>query len=92
MSVIPNIEPAPWYRIRTAASLGDALAASRQARGLTQAEAAHLIGAERTTLLNMEAGRNRALERMVKAFGQVGYDLIAVPRSAHVQVDAAPTP
>jgi hypothetical protein len=42
---------------------------------------------DRTTVLNMEAGRNLAVNRFISLFGWMGYDLIAVPRGAKVSVD-----
>jgi hypothetical protein len=35
---------------------------------------------------HLEAGRNPAVNRFVRAFNRLGYDLIAVPRSANVSV------
>jgi len=75
-----------WVRIRGTIGLGTALAQCRRAAGLTQNELAERIGAERTTVINMEAGRNPALERLVKAFSLCGYDLVAVPRGATLRV------
>ena len=65
---------------------GDALAGVRRDAGLTQAALAERLGIDRTTVLNMEAGRNPAINRFIRAFGLFGYDLIAVPRGAHVKV------
>jgi len=87
MLVVVNIrEASMWVRIRGKVGLGAALAQCRRAAGVTQNELAERIGAERTTVINMEAGRNRALERLVKAFSLCGYDLVAVPRGATVRV------
>lgn len=76
-----------WYRIRGAAGLGSALAASRKAQGLTQRQFAARLAVDRTTLVRMEQGTNPTLERLVTAFSLLGYDLIAVPRRARVVVD-----
>jgi transcriptional regulator with XRE-family HTH domain len=62
------------------------LAAVRRKSGVTQVELAGRIGAERTTVIAMEAGRNPALARLVRAFSLLGYDLVAVPRAAEVSV------
>jgi hypothetical protein len=40
----------------------------------------------------MEAGRNPALGRLVRAFSLLGYDLVAVPRTAEVSVREQPVP
>jgi transcriptional regulator with XRE-family HTH domain len=74
-----------WYWLRSNSS-GEALAGVRRDAGLTQAELSQRLGIDRTTVLNMEAGRNPAINRFVRAFGLFGYDLIAVPRGAHVTV------
>ncbi len=79
-----------WYRIRGADDLGRALAEVRRTAGLTQAQLAELIRAERTTVLNMEAGRPSALDRIVRAFGLLGYDLIAVRRGSTIRVEEPP--
>jgi transcriptional regulator with XRE-family HTH domain len=75
-----------WFRIRGAEGLGAALATARRQKPLTQRELAEHLGVERTTVLNMEAGRTPALARVVRAFSILGYDLIAVPRGAKVVV------
>ena len=74
-----------WYWLR-GQSGGEALAGARKEVGLTQAELAQRLGIDRTTILNMEAGRNPAINRFLSAFGVFGYDLIAVPREAHITV------
>jgi hypothetical protein len=43
---------------------------------------------DRTTVIDMEAGRNSAVNRFVGLFNRMGYDLIAVPRGARVMVEA----
>jgi len=84
---VTNIgEAVMWVRIRGTVGLGTALAQCRRAAGLTQNELAERIGAERTTVINMEAGRNPALERLVQALSLCGYDLVAVARDASVRV------
>lgn len=75
-----------WHRIRSAPQLGAALAACRKQRGLTQAELAARTGVDRTTLLALEAGRPQSMERLVRFFSELGYDLAVVPRDAEVTV------
>lgn len=60
----------------------------RHAAGLTQAEIAKRLGMDRTTVIDIEAGRNTAANRFVALFNRMGYDLIAVPRGARVAVEA----
>lgn len=75
-----------WFRARTSVDLGSALAESRSARAMTQSELAVQLGVNRGTLITIEAGRNRAINRLVEAFAIFGYDIVLVPRSATVTV------
>jgi transcriptional regulator with XRE-family HTH domain len=79
--------PRPWFWLRGADGAGRALAAVRHQAGLTQMQVARQLKMDRTTVLNMEAGRNPAVSRFVGLFNWMGYDLIAVPRGARVIVD-----
>jgi hypothetical protein len=78
----------PWFWLRGDEGAGRALAGVRHAAGLTQAEIARRLGMDRTTVINIEAGRNTAVNRFVGLFNSMGYDLIAVPRGARVIVEA----
>jgi transcriptional regulator with XRE-family HTH domain len=64
------------------------LAGVRHAAGLTQADIARRLGMDRTTVIDIEAGRNAAVNRFVALFNWMGYDLVAVPRGARVTVEA----
>lgn len=78
----------PWFWLRGDGGPGRALAGVRHTAGLTQAEIARRLGMDRTTVIDMEAGRNSAVNRFVGLFNRMGYDLIAVPRGARVMVQA----
>jgi transcriptional regulator with XRE-family HTH domain len=78
----------PWFWLRGDEGTGRALAGVRHAVGLTQAEIARRLGMDRTTVIDIEAGRNTAVNRFVGLFNRMGYDLIAVPRGARVTVEA----
>ena len=80
-------DPKSWFWLRGADGAARALAAVRRQAGLTQAQIAGQLDMDRTTVLNMEAGRNPAVNRFVGLFNWMGYDLIAVPRGARVIVD-----
>lgn len=80
----------PWFWLRGEGGAGRALAGARYEAGLTQQQIADRLRMDRTTVLNMEAGRNPAVNRFVDLFGWMGYDLIAVPRGARVTVDIPP--
>ena len=47
-----------------------------------------MLGMDRTTVIDIEAGRNAAVNRFVGLFNRMGYDLIAVPRGVRVTVEA----
>lgn len=54
---------------------------------MTQAQIAERLNMDRTTVLNVEAGRNPAVARFIELFKSMGYDLIAVPQDVPVRVD-----
>jgi transcriptional regulator with XRE-family HTH domain len=78
----------PWFWLRGDGGAGRALAGVRHAAGITQAEIASRLGMDRTTVIDIEAGRNAAVNRFVGLFNRMGYDLIAVPRGVRVTVEA----
>ena len=80
--------PRPWFWLRGTDGAARALAAVRHQAGLTQVQVARQLKMDRTTVLNMEAGRNPAVSRFVSLFNWMGYDLIAVPRGARVVVES----
>jgi hypothetical protein len=53
---------------------------------MTQAQLAQHLGADRTTVIGMEAARPPGQERFFRAVGWLGYDLVAVPRGSTVAV------
>ena len=78
----------PWFWLRGDGGAGRALAGVRHSLGLTQTEIASRLGIDRTTVIDIEAGRNAAVNRFVALFNRMGYDLIAVPRGTRVIVEA----
>jgi hypothetical protein len=80
----------PWFWLSGEDGVSRALVGVRHAAGLTQAQAAARLRMDRTTLLNMEAGRNLAVSRFISLFSRMGYDLIAVPHGARVSVAMPP--
>jgi hypothetical protein len=79
----------PWFWLRGEGGVGRALIGVRHAAGLTQAEIAGMLGMDRTTVIDIEAERNTAVNRFVGLFNRMGYDLIAVPRGARVTVEVS---
>lgn len=77
----------PWFWLRGESGAGRALAGVRREAGLTQQQIADRLHMDRSTVLNIEAGRNPTVNRFVSLFSWMGYDLIAVPRGAKVSVD-----
>jgi hypothetical protein len=87
VGVTQHEDPKSWFWLRGTDGAAKALAAVRHQAGLTQAQIAGQLDMDRTTVLNMEAGRNPAVNRFIGLFNWMGYDLIAVPRGARVTVD-----
>lgn len=81
-----------WLRPRGQDALGQAVSTCRQAAGLTQEQLAGRLRINRTTVIDMEAGRNQALARVADALSVLGYDLLVVPRGAKVTVSEPPSP
>jgi DNA-binding XRE family transcriptional regulator len=79
-----------WMRPRGRHSLAEALTRCRKTRGLTQEALAKQLHVNRSTVLDMEAGRNPALNRWSEAMSFLGYDIIIVPRTAKATVEEAP--
>lgn len=79
-----------WLRPRGRDALAQAVSTCRRAAGLTQEQLAQRLGVNRTTVIDMEAGRNQALTRAADALSLLGYDLVVVPRGAHVTVTDPP--
>ena len=80
-----------WLRLRGSDALAQAISTCRQAAGLTQEQLGRRLQVNRTTVIDMEAGRNRALTRAAEALSVLGYDLLVVPRGAKVTVTEAPS-
>jgi DNA-binding XRE family transcriptional regulator len=78
--------PVMWLRPRGRDALAQAISTCRQAAGLTQEQLAQRLHINRTTVIDMEAGRNQALARAADALSVLGYDLLVVPRGAKVSV------
>ncbi len=76
-----------WVRPRGRRALADGLATVRKAASVTQLELAERLGANRSTVIDMEAGRNPALTRYADALALLGYDVVLVPRTAAVEVN-----
>lgn len=75
-----------WLRPRGRDALAQAVSTCRQSAGLTQEQLARRLHVNRTTILDLEAGRSKAVARAVEALSVLGYDLVVVPRDAVVSV------
>ena len=76
-----------WYRARSLASLGTALAAARKSAGLDQQAMAEAIGSSRPTVSRMERGEAVSSATVWDAATKAGYEIVLVPRGARVQVE-----
>lgn len=63
-----------WYRARTQASLGAALAGIREGPGLTQTEAAERAGTSRPTISRLERGRATGSAVVLELLAATGYE------------------
>jgi transcriptional regulator with XRE-family HTH domain len=75
-----------WIRPRGSRALAEGLTACRKAKSMTQAELAGRLRVNRSTVIDMEAGRNPVLTRYADALAMLGYDLVLVPRGAAIAV------
>ncbi|MGL5864079.1 MAG: helix-turn-helix transcriptional regulator [Phycicoccus sp.] len=86
---MPPNQPATWSTLRSAGELGRRVADARRDQNLTQGDLAAWLGVDRTTVIRLEAGRVSQLDRLFDVLGVLGLDLVAVPRTAKVVVEAA---
>lgn len=77
----------PWYRARSLVSLGAALAQQRKDAGLDQQQMSAAINSSRPTISRMERGEAVSSKTVWDAVACGGYELIIVPRGAHVTVE-----
>lgn len=76
----------PWFRARTLAALGTAVAEIRRAAGLTQTDAADVAGSSRPTISRMERGQPVTSSLLIAMLEGTGYEVVIVPRGARVIV------
>jgi DNA-binding XRE family transcriptional regulator len=82
-------ERRPWFRIRGASGMAQAVTAARKEAGLSQEALAERLGVSRLTVVRLETQPNTVIARLVRTFSVLGYDLVAVPRGSHVTIDDA---
>ena len=75
-----------WYRARTGASLGRAMADIRRAAGLSQTDLAEAVRSSRPTISRMERGLPVSSEVLVELLTLTGYEILLVPRGSHTTV------
>lgn len=80
----------PWFRARSARSLGDSLAEIRKRAGLSQSEVAELTRTSRPTVSRMERGLPVSSATIVNLLEQARYEIVLVPRGARVIVEDLP--
>lgn len=78
----------PWFRVRTLAALGEALAGARQSAGLNQTETAELTNTSRPTVSRAERGHPVSTETVISLLASTGYEVLIVPRGSRVAVSA----
>ena len=77
----------PWFRARSARTLGDALAEIRKRAGLSQSDAAELTGTSRPTVSRMERGLPVSSATVLELLEHARYEIVLVPRGARVVVE-----
>lgn len=80
----------PWFRVRSARSLGDALAEIRKQAGLRQSDAAELTGTSRPTISRMERGLPASSATVLGLLEHARYEIVLVPRGARIVVEENP--
>ena len=75
-----------WYRVRTLASLGTAMAEIRRNAGLNQDDAAALAHASRPTMSRLERGAPSSTAVIIDLLASTGYEVLLVPRGSRVTV------
>lgn len=76
----------PWYRVRTRAALGSALAGIRETTGMTQTEAAEQARTSRPTISRLERGRATSTALVLDLLAIAGYEIVLVPRGSQITV------
>lgn len=80
----------PWFRARSARSLGEALAEIRKRAELSQSEAAELTRTSRPTVSRMERGLPVSSATILDLLEHTRYEVVLVPRGARVIVEELP--
>jgi len=75
-----------WYRARTLAALGMALAEIRKDAGLSQSDAAARTRTSRPTISRMERGKPGATATVVDLLAATRYEILIVPRGSQVTI------
>ena len=75
-----------FYRARTGRALADAVRGARGSRGLTQTELAEAIGSSRPTVSRIERGVPVAVDTVMAALAECGYEIVVVPRGSVITV------
>ncbi|HRA74774.1 MAG TPA: helix-turn-helix transcriptional regulator [Propionicimonas sp.] len=80
----------PWFRARSARSLGDALAEIRRGAGWSQSEAAERTRTSRPTVSRLERGLPVSSATVLNLLEHARYEIVLVPRGARVVVEEQP--
>jgi transcriptional regulator with XRE-family HTH domain len=75
-----------WYRARAPKDLGRAIRSIRRASAITQFELADETTISRSTIQRLEHGADVSLATAITILGDLGYEMIVVPRGAELEV------
>lgn len=76
----------PWFRLRNRRGAADAVRQLRVDHAMTQSELAEAMTSSRSTVSRLERGDDVALESAFRAFAEMDYELIAIPRGSKVTI------
>ena len=83
-----NVSRRRWYRARAAQDLGRAIRSIRRAAAITQFQLADETAISRSTIQRLEHGAEVSLATAITVLGDLGYEIIVVPRGAALEVDS----
>ncbi len=81
-----SVSRQPWYRARSARSLGQAIRSVRRDHQTTQIELSDAARISRATVQRMEGGSDVGLSAALAAIAELGYEVVVVPRGASIEV------
>ncbi len=76
-----------WTNAFSFEGVGAFLQEARREKGITQAEMAKQLGFSPVTLSALETGKNVSTQKVERYLQILGYRMVIVPKTAHVEVE-----